>query len=54
MVALERFLAYLKDGVIVGHHTGHDVATLAARHGPSTLGRLMEPFVPPAENAASR
>ena len=28
--ALERFLEYLKDGVIVGHHIGHDVATLNA------------------------
>jgi len=28
--ALERFLAYLKDGVIVGHHIGHDVKTLNA------------------------
>lgn len=28
--ALERFLGYLKDGVIVGHHIGHDVATLNA------------------------
>jgi DNA polymerase-3 subunit epsilon len=27
-VALERFLAYLGDGVIVGHHIGHDIATL--------------------------
>ena len=26
-VALERFLDYLKDGVILGHHIGHDVAT---------------------------
>ncbi len=25
--ALEQFLAYLKDGVIVGHHIGHDIAT---------------------------
>jgi DNA polymerase-3 subunit epsilon len=25
--ALERFLDYLKDGVIVGHHIGHDIAT---------------------------
>jgi DNA polymerase-3 subunit epsilon len=25
--ALERFLEYLKDGVIVGHHIGHDIAT---------------------------
>jgi DNA polymerase III subunit epsilon len=29
--ALERFLAYLKDGVIVGHHIGHDISTLDAR-----------------------
>lgn len=28
--ALESLLAYLKDGVIVGHHIGHDVATLNA------------------------
>jgi DNA polymerase III subunit epsilon len=28
--AREQFLAYLKDGVIVGHHIGHDVATLNA------------------------
>jgi DNA polymerase-3 subunit epsilon len=27
-VALERFLDYLRDGVIVGHHIGHDIATL--------------------------
>lgn len=26
--ALRAFLAYLKDGVIVGHHIGHDIATL--------------------------
>jgi DNA polymerase-3 subunit epsilon len=38
--ALERFLAYLRDGVIVGHHIGHDVATLNAgyeRHWGFTL-----------------
>ena len=38
--ALQRFLAYLKDGVIVGHHIGHDVATLNAgyqRHGGFSL-----------------
>ena len=29
-VALERFLDYLGDGVIVGHHIGHDIATLDA------------------------
>jgi DNA polymerase-3 subunit epsilon len=25
--ALQRFLEYLQDGVIVGHHIGHDIAT---------------------------
>ena len=29
-VALERFLDYLKDGVIVGHHIGHDIDTIDA------------------------
>jgi DNA polymerase-3 subunit epsilon len=29
-VALERFVEYLRDGVIVGHHIGHDIATLDA------------------------
>ena len=28
--ALEQFLGYLKDGVIVGHHIGHDVETFNA------------------------
>lgn len=28
--ALQRFLDYLKDGVIVGHHIGHDIATFNA------------------------
>jgi DNA polymerase-3 subunit epsilon len=28
--ALARFLDYLRDGVIVGHHIGHDIATLDA------------------------
>jgi DNA polymerase-3 subunit epsilon len=32
-VALERFLDYLRDGVIVGHHIGHDVATFDAALG---------------------
>lgn len=34
-IALERFLHYLRDGVIVGHHVGHDIKLLemaAARH----------------------
>jgi DNA polymerase-3 subunit epsilon len=30
--ALEMFLDYLKDGVIVGHHIGHDVATFNAAY----------------------
>jgi DNA polymerase-3 subunit epsilon len=29
-VALARFLDYLRDGVIVGHHIGHDIGTLDA------------------------
>jgi DNA polymerase-3 subunit epsilon len=29
-VALEQFLEYVKDGVIVGHHIGHDVETFNA------------------------
>jgi DNA polymerase-3 subunit epsilon len=39
-VALEAFLDYLKDGVIVGHHIGHDIAALDAayeRHWNFTL-----------------
>jgi DNA polymerase III subunit epsilon len=28
--AIARFLHYLRDGVIVGHHIGHDIATLDA------------------------
>ena len=31
--ALEGFLDYLADGVIVGHHIGHDIATLDAAYG---------------------
>jgi DNA polymerase-3 subunit epsilon len=30
--ALEMFLDYLKDGVIVGHHIGHDIAMLNAAY----------------------
>jgi DNA polymerase III subunit epsilon len=30
--ALELFLDYLKDGVIVGHHVGHDLATFDAAY----------------------
>jgi len=39
-VALELLLEYLKDGVIVGHHIGHDIAALNAayeRHWSFTL-----------------
>jgi DNA polymerase III subunit epsilon len=39
-IALEQFLGYLKDGVIVGHHIGHDIATLDValeRHWGMTL-----------------
>ena len=32
-VALERFLDYLRDGVIVGHHIGHDITTLDTAYG---------------------
>ena len=38
--AMERFLDYVKDGVIVGHHIGHDMATFDAacqRHWGATL-----------------
>ncbi len=30
--AIELFLDYLRDGVIVGHHIGHDIATLNAAY----------------------
>ena len=44
--AVERFLEYLRDGVIVGHHIGHDVAILDAsceRHwGFHLLNRCVE------------
>jgi len=39
-VAIEGFIDYLKDGVIVGHHIGHDISTLDAaleRHWGITL-----------------
>lgn len=29
-VAIEQFLDYLRDGVIVGHHIGHDISTIDA------------------------
>ena len=44
--ALEAFLDYLRDGVIVGHHIGHDVATFNAgyeRHwGVQMLNRSLD------------
>jgi DNA polymerase-3 subunit epsilon len=44
--ALEGFLEYLRDGVIVGHHIGHDIATLDAactRHwGTMLLNRSLD------------
>jgi DNA polymerase-3 subunit epsilon len=44
--ALEAFLDYLRDGVIVGHHIGHDIATLDAactRHwGMQLLNRNLD------------
>ena len=39
-IALERFLDYLKDGVIVGHHIGHDVTAMnvaCERHWNASL-----------------
>jgi DNA polymerase-3 subunit epsilon len=45
-VALERFLDYLRDGVIVGHHIGHDIGTLDAGcergWGFQTLNRSLD------------
>ena len=45
-VALEGFLDYLKDGVIVGHHIGHDISTIDAaleRHwGIQLLNRSLD------------
>jgi DNA polymerase-3 subunit epsilon len=38
--ALERFLDYLGDGVIVGHHIGHDIATFDAAYGRHWGARL--------------
>lgn len=39
--ALEQFLDYLRDGVIVGHHIGHDVATIDAAMERLWGGRLL-------------
>ena len=45
-VAVERFLDYLGDGVIVGHHIGHDIATFDValeRHwGVKLLNRSLD------------
>jgi DNA polymerase III subunit epsilon len=44
--ALEQYLDYVKDGVIVGHHIGHDIATIDAaleRHwGMRLLNRSLD------------
>lgn len=44
--ALARFLDYLGDGVIVGHHIGHDIATLDAGYergwGLQTMNRSLD------------
>ena len=39
--ALERFLDYVGDGVIVGHHIGHDIATFDAGYERLQQGRLL-------------
>ena len=45
-LAVERFLDYLRDGVIVGHHIGHDIAALnvaCERHwGMQLLNRSLD------------
>ena len=45
-LAVERFLDYLRDGVIVGHHIGHDIAALnvaCERHwGMRLLNRSLD------------
>jgi DNA polymerase-3 subunit epsilon len=44
--ALPRFLDYLRDGVIVGHHIGHDIGTLDAGYergwGFRTMNRSLD------------
>ena len=46
--AITDFLGYLRDGVIVGHHIGHDIATFDAacqRHwGAKLLNRSLDPW----------
>jgi DNA polymerase III subunit epsilon len=41
VVALARFFEYLRDGVIVGHHIGHDIATIDAACERHWGARLM-------------
>jgi len=40
-VALERFLGYLRDGVIVGHHIGHDITAFDAGYERHFSMRLL-------------
>ncbi|MEO5822570.1 MAG: exonuclease domain-containing protein [Vicinamibacteraceae bacterium] len=39
--ALERFLDYVRDGVIVGHHIGHDIATFDTAYGRHWGARML-------------
>lgn len=43
--ALRAFLAYLRDGVIVGHHIGHDISTLDVALDRHFQARLLNRWV---------
>ena len=42
--AMEQFLAYLKDSVIVGHHIGHDIEALNCASERHFGSRMPEPL----------